>query len=358
MPEKREIREELNMLIKDIRSMSSWGDFDSKTIVYWCIGTYGRAMVRKFPILMIRGPKETGKSTTLDIIKALGMPSPTYTREDMLQVGSMSEPVTKQILGRRGALLIDEADWFLEDMVLYVFDSKIGKYQRNVKQKDGTWLAVSFEINVALALCGRDAFNDPANDSRCITLIARPTDLGADDKIQPDMRLIEPYEDTIKEISEELCDWESISESSISRSHERWAVISHVAEVLGDGEYLELVAERIEKEREDSDSYDEPEIGVFRAVLGMAGDRDVDGRFTGFKDKVLSKVIKKIYNEDRPKAATTHAVNAIACGLGFEKYQYSSDIYISIPVKEDERLEFMRAIARKIGYEDGALFYD
>ncbi|HIA76392.1 MAG TPA: hypothetical protein EYN92_08280, partial [Dehalococcoidia bacterium] len=86
----------INELTNLICSMSGWTVNEAKTIVYWCIATYGYQYVQKFPILVFRGRKNLGKTTALKMVMELAYKSPAYMdRKEMIITEGTSVPVCR-----------------------------------------------------------------------------------------------------------------------------------------------------------------------------------------------------------------------------------------------------------------------
>ena len=354
--EKDELRKKVRELVDLIQSMSSWNKFNAKTIIYWCTATYGHAQVTKFPLLNVVGIYESGKSTTLNMIQALAKASLEDDRKEMMLVGKMTAPVVKQKLSRGGTHVIDESDFFDEHFIPHVFDKTIGAFSKNENMGGNQWKVIEIKVNGALALHLRKPLKDPANESRCITLRTRKIKDYDESKINPDMDKIEPYRETLESISNRLCTWKEIPTNASSRAREKWRILIHVAEKLGDTEYIKEAENQLELDGGRLDDSEEIEIAIFRMILHKAGAKGmVDGRYASFKEKVKSKEIRKEYAEDIDAHVTTTQVNTTAQAIGFRKSNYAGDVWIWLPHNPGYRLQFMRDIANSINYEDEAL---
>lgn len=268
---------QMNELSHLIVSMSGWNIVEAKTIVYWCISTYGYDKLQKFPVLVIFGQKSSGKTTALKMIMSLVKTPPRRKRtvENMVLQGGFSEAINRDMLAHGGTHLVEESDEFDEKFVNNVFD----KFNRNITVNERSsstekgWKKIRVKVSTALAMHKRKPFKDEATDERCIQLRTRKVDLGMNGRLPPNIPVIADYLATCEEIAKTLSKtWEEVPDEAVNRETDKWNPIRHVAEKLGDTDFAEYVSTQIRNELELSAHTlsDETDVAVFRSVLAMA----------------------------------------------------------------------------------------
>lgn len=348
--EKDGLREKVRELVDLILSMSGYSQFNAEIIVYWCIATYGLESIRKFPILVIAGVFQSGKTTTLEMVQTLAKQPYDTPREDMLITGTISDSMAGKLLSKRGTFVMDEADKFDESYLPHVFDEKSGKLDKQDKTKDTGWNPLIIRVKCNLVMHRREPFTDPANEDRCITITAHRVQL----QRAPDMRALEPYQETLEKVNERFCNWYELPESGKSRAIEKWRIVMHVAEKLGNTTFIEKAESQIKMDS-DTDVTEEFNVSVFRHILMDVKLSKGTDKITGFKQRVETKAVKEGINSDRAKKISPHSVNSTAKKLGFETGTLGGTSYIYLHQDEAKRFEQMRNIAERIGYRDGAL---
>ena len=335
-----------------ICSMSGWLRHEAKDIIYWCVATYGYAEIRRFPILMFMGRKGSGKTTALNIVMELSkMPPGTKERDDMILNPDLSKAVSRDKIAEGGTHVAEEADKFPEMVVNKVFDKFTGKATLNQPVGDNKFRKVEIKISTALAIHRRKHFKDEATTSRCIVMYTRKVNLGDEGKQNPDMRLIREYLGRVEELAELLKDsWTEIPEIDSSRERELWNPLKHIAEKVGDSDYVSHV------EREISDAIaleaemelDETDPAVFRTIFESVY---TQGRYA---DRVTTKSVREKLKED-DIYMTSQNINRTARHIGFEVKNEAGRMYIKLHKKTELRRAQMQRIAKKVGYEDEAL---
>jgi hypothetical protein len=142
---------------------------EAKTIIYYSIATHGIACIQMMPVLVLRGPQGTGKSTIMALLKQM-VYSPRFID------GRVSSAVLRDNLKYETTALIEEADGVDEELL-------IKRYSRQtsgtVVKRGGAMQGFKdekFNIFGATILHRRVPFKDAALDSRSIVIrtIFRP----------------------------------------------------------------------------------------------------------------------------------------------------------------------------------------
>ncbi len=354
----KELLKGVNKLARLIMSMSGWRINEALTLVIWCIATYGYDKVQKFPVLVIFGQKNTGKTTALKMIIEMANPPKkgTHSLNSMRIKGGQSVAVNRDKLAEGGTHVVEEADGFKEYFVNDVFD----KFDNEtvIKQERPTgrgWDDITLVLNTALALHRRRLFKDEATSSRAIQLRTVSVDLGAEGKQRPDMRLIAEHLELIEEIAEFLSDtWEEIPEDDINRTAEKWNPLRHVAEKLGHTDFVRYVD--AEKKRElqqySSTVSDETDVAVFRTIMRLVLPSNRDGYP---QERVKTQSVKRALKNDDDIELTSQNINSMAVTLGFEQKSKGGHSWIYLHSDPDKRIAQLKEIADNIGWFDEAL---
>ncbi|MBS21989.1 MAG: hypothetical protein CL739_07850 [Chloroflexi bacterium] len=347
----------INELTDLICSMSGWRENEAKTIVYWCIGTYGYQYVQKFPILVFMGRKNSGKTTALKMIMELAYKSPAYTdRKEMIITEGTSVPVCRNKLAKGGTHVMEEADGLrgVERFMKQAFDKFSGEMTVNVSGgQPGVWLQDKKQVSSALALHRRKGFDDETSSSRSIFLYTTRVNLKSPGKRNPDLKLLsESFLGKIESFAESITHiWQEIPTDDAGREWEVWTVVSHIANLTGDVGYIEYV-ERLGEEDialNTEMELEEEEVAIFRTIL-----KNVHKNNGTFAPRVAAGVIRKELKEDGIDT-TSQNINRLATKMGFTVKNEGGTIYIKLHLREEMRKAQMQTIAREVQYSDEVL---
>ena len=337
-----------------ICSMSGWTTNEAKTIVYWCIATYGYDKVRKFPVLVFFGRKNSGKSTALNIVMELSkMPPNSKDRIEMVLNPNLSDAVRRDKISAGGTHVAEEADSIDEMIINKVFDKFTGLSTVNRAYGQSQFGKENITVSTALAMHRRQPFQDPATTSRCIMLFTKKLrgGLTANGKVEPDTNLIAEYLPEVEELADSLSDmWSEIPEFA-GRAQELWNPLIFVAERAGDEGFIEYADSEIKEAiRFDAEQdLDEPDPAVFRTILELTVSNSGN-----FSDRVATKEVRTNLKQDEIEL-TSQNINAIADRLGFEVKNHAGRMYIKLHTNPQKRKAQMQRIANQVDYHDEVL---
>ena len=133
-----------------IQRATSLDENEAKTLVYYAMATYGLPQLQKFPILSLKGPNGTGKSTLQGILEQI------VYRPRKID-GDVSDPALRDSLMNTPTALIEEADQVTEKLLIKRYARQSSKMV--VKRPRGeTWKQESIDLFGATVLHRRRPF--------------------------------------------------------------------------------------------------------------------------------------------------------------------------------------------------------
>ena len=203
----------------------------AKTILYYAIATYFLPEeLDKMPILMIRGPQGTGKSSLLEQIKYL------VYEPKMIMVESA--PTLRDSLGNTTTALLDEGDRISEKLLISRYSKGTSKIEHKVSRGGSYWITRKIDIFGATIIVRRQPFGDEATKSRSITI---KTDFKKGEYQIRKIKIKQKKIDTILNMVE-------FNQSSTDRIRDNWQILQSIAEYLKDKDWLEYSEMEIEKD--------------------------------------------------------------------------------------------------------------
>ncbi|MDA1218953.1 MAG: hypothetical protein O2909_05860, partial [Chloroflexi bacterium] len=142
----------LQELLALIGSATSLDEDQARTLIYFAIATYALPHLEKFPIMAIYGPAGTGKTTILDILRAV-------TSKPAMIDGKVSKAVLRDLLAENLIALIDEADEIHEQWLVNRYSKQSASTVVNLHTQEG-WLKQQNNLFGATALHRRKPFKD------------------------------------------------------------------------------------------------------------------------------------------------------------------------------------------------------
>ena len=344
----------INELTDLICSMSGCTANWAKTIIYWCIATYGYDKVRKFPVLVFFGKENSGKSTALNIVMKLSkMPPDSKDRIEMVLNPDLSPAVRRDKISAGGTHVAEEADSIDEMLINKVFDKFTGLSTVNRAYGQSQFGKENITVSTALAMHRRQPFKDPATTSRCIMLHTKKLrgGLTASGKAEPDTSLIAEYLPKVEGFAESFSDmWSEIPEFA-GRAQELWNPLIFIADRAGDVTFIEYADREIEDaiNFDAEQDLDEPDPAVFRTVLELTVNQSGN-----FSDRIATKEVKANLKQDEIEL-TSQNINAIAKRIGFEVKNHAGRMYIKLHTNPQKRKAQMQRIADRVDYHDEVL---
>ncbi|MFC1986096.1 hypothetical protein ACFLWC_03780 [Chloroflexota bacterium] len=139
---------------------------EAKTVIYYAMATHGINNINLMPMLILRGPQSTGKSTIIEILKQI-VYKPTIID------GKVSSAVLRDKLGYETTALIEEADSIDEGLLIRRYSRQTSN---TVVKRGGAMKGFQNEqldIFGATVLHRRVPFRDAALDTRSIVITTR-----------------------------------------------------------------------------------------------------------------------------------------------------------------------------------------
>ena len=152
--------------IANICGSTGLSPHSARTLILYSGLTYTMAKLDQFPILVIKGPTETGKSTSMliaselccNVIETISQPTKAVLRD------SLKENTT---------VFVEEADHIDEGLLTSRY-SKDSPLPVNRNMGNGTFMRQSLQLFGATIMHRRVPFIDPATESRALTIYTIP----------------------------------------------------------------------------------------------------------------------------------------------------------------------------------------
>ncbi|MFC1907655.1 hypothetical protein ACFLW8_06180 [Chloroflexota bacterium] len=139
---------------------------EAKTVIYYAVATHGISNINLMPMLILRGPQSTGKSTIIEILKQI------VNKPNIID-GKVSPAVLRDKLGYETTALIEEADSIDEGLLIRRYSRQTSN---TVVKRGGAMKGFQNEqldIFGATVLHRRVPFRDAALDTRSIIITTR-----------------------------------------------------------------------------------------------------------------------------------------------------------------------------------------
>ncbi len=288
-----------------------------KLVVYWTLATHTLPYLNTFPLLGLRGRMGTGKSQALKIIAAFAH------QPLLLSLRGMTLPTIRDEFADcyEGTVIIEEADQAWRDGEMTFERLLSDRYHRTsaktahkVPAGKNEWATVKNNYFGATVLHRRVTFKDPALDGRTVLVSFR-----ADTS-----RTYEEYSDDDPWIVEgsQLVSGVTFALPSVTqpigiaaRVFNTYAPLLGMANLCGDGEFADLVLQRLQQETLELKEAQgkEPDGLVLKAIVeAILGKGRPD--FTNIKYSSLSEAIFR----NHKIALEPRQIGPFARELGFE----------------------------------------
>lgn len=316
--------------LMDIALQMSTGlrELDRKLVTYWTIATHMLPSIDTFPLLVLRGPIQTGKSQTLKIVSCFAHAPRKFT------VGSSTFAVIRDEFSQsyEGTAVIEEAD-AAKDGNLQLERFLSDRYQRDsgqllVKEKIGKdeWGSVSKRIFGATVLHRRVSFSDAALDGRSVSILYR--NVKRDDYVESDKIewMKDGYTNTA-DLSFKPIDIERPDDIS-SRIFNTYKPLLITAKVLGDHVFADDAREKMQVETDalyEAQSF-EPDGLVVRAILATVNT-------SGWHNIKLGTIVDWIWTNSKVQFQPRQ-VGALVRSVGFSiKESHGCTVMIPTPAR-------------------------
>ena len=207
----------------------------ARTALYWAGATYGVAKLNLFPILAIRGPMGTGKTTVLEILRAVA-----HEPGDGLIAGQKTTyAALRDKMASTATIMVDEADSIHEELFLARYSKTSAGIDLKTASGSRDWDLLAVNVFGATAVHQRQPFQDAAVESRAIVLKTVPK---AEITPMDGVRLTE-LRRLLQSVAREV-DW-SAAKFGYSRERDTWEPLLLVARSVGDEEWLTYAKQRI-----------------------------------------------------------------------------------------------------------------
>ncbi len=149
--------------LKSVQATCGLSTNEAKTIIYYSVATHGIQRMQIMPILVLRGPQGTGKSTIMELLKQMA-----YSPK--LIDGRVSPAVLRDSLKYETTALIEEADGVDEELLIRRYSRQTSKTAVKRGSAMQGFKDEQFDMFGATILHRRVPFKDAALDSRSIVI--------------------------------------------------------------------------------------------------------------------------------------------------------------------------------------------
>lgn len=249
-------KEIVESYLKGITAACGLGVNEAKTIIYYSIATYGMQEIQLMPVLILRGPQGTGKSTIMKIlVKMVNTP--------ILIDGKVTSAVLRDRLKYGTTALIEEADKVDEQLLIKRYSTQTSS---TIVKRGGTMQGFKDEqINIfgATVLHRRVPFKDAALDSRSIIITTRYNP-GVYEAQLPESN------DGLRQIANSV-QWDKILGLPVGRVTDVWRPLFQVALICDDSEWVAYAVDQLMRsnERFKSGHTYEPEAALIQSLEAL-----------------------------------------------------------------------------------------
>jgi hypothetical protein len=150
---------------------------DRKRVIYWTLGTHALPSLPSYPLLMLHGKYNTGKSTALDVISCFAR------KPQRMSLRGSTIATIRDFFHRtwEATAILEEADGAMHDqdsrfenLLSDRFNRKTGNAKVNRQAEAGRWEEHVLSYFGATAVHRRLAWKDPALESRSIKIRLKP----------------------------------------------------------------------------------------------------------------------------------------------------------------------------------------
>ena len=329
---------DLTALMEQVQSVTGLGTNEAKTLVYWALGTHSLPKLNIFPILSIKGEYGTGKTTLLAVLQQL-VHLPEWIG------GDASRAVLRDSLRHESTALIDEGDIIKEALIRDRYSRRSAQKGVNREVTHG-WKMDNLKTFGATAVHRRNAFKDPAVDSRTVVVLTRRVAGGVKPFRDEDFA---PWHKVLKALAAEI-PWEKLAQDSSSREVDTWGPLLVVAQYLEDTTWLAYANERVEAAQASiaRGGEQEPTKMVFRAIVASVVE-ELDGNSARSRNRVSLAQVKEFLDHEG-LTLNSWQIGEAAPELGFEVKNVGGVMYVYVT-----GLPQLRAVGKELGVSDEVL---
>jgi len=334
-------------LMDDLLShVTGLGEFSRKVVVYYILATHALESLDTFPLLVLKGPQGTGKSSTLHVIASFARKPNRFS----LRARTLPTIRDELVLALDGTAIIEEADQAWKDAE--AFERMLSdRYQRETAQAaykepdgDGGHHTIDMFLFGATVLHRRLSFCDTALNGRSVLVRFR-----ADHN--------KTYR-SIEEVADDLaCGPEIVRDLNMSlpnvaplhgigaRIFDTYRPILAVAQLLGDVDFLTQMKEHLALatiQLKEDQSF-EPDGIVLRALIERL--TAAKGRFDFSRNIKIGSIADAVWNNERVQLKPQQ-VAALLRDLGF-KTKNSHGVTVVVP-----KPGILVKACSECGYED------
>ncbi len=234
----------------------------ARTLILYCGLTYTMAKLDQLPILVIKGPTETGKSTSMLIAGELC----NNTQEIISQP---TKAVLRDSLKENTTVFVEEADHIDEGLLTSRY-SKDSPLPVNRPMGNGSFMRQSLQLFGATIMHRRVPFIDPATESRAITIYTLPKNPSDVSRyIRGSILNLRPF---LKE-SADIFPFHAIPTLPAGRAEYNWGLLRLFnLQFPPDSTWTEYVGDQISTQQETTlrGREDEPAAKAWSAVVQLA----------------------------------------------------------------------------------------
>ena len=317
------LRSAINAVEEDLESATGLGPTERRTVAYYTANTHRLADVDSCPLLVIRGPAASGKSSTLRVIKK-------FARQPrLLSAEQVRYPAFRDFLGicHGGTAIVEEADLGIdadriEPLLKNRYDSDTAVAAKKELDKEGKWITIETPFFGATVLHKRIPFQDHATESRAITVF---TKLVVGREFMPPAEKLEgDLQDTLKTFRRLVPEVPRAFKpphgmSILPRIVDTYSPLLGLASFCGDEEFISATLTAMEREseklREGAD--DEPQAAVFSRLVAALWGGEEEGPLKLRPVKIDDDIVMPLQRISRSTVSARQAASLLR-ELGLE----------------------------------------
>ena len=320
-------------------------DYNSAlTVIQYAALSYRLSDLQFCPPIIIQGETNTGKTTLLSMVAQLAANATIFG-------GQNSAVVLRDSLKENTTLLIDEADFIDENILISRFSRESSKRNVNRPMQNGAFLPQQLNLFGATLLHRRTPLKDPAIASRCIALTSRAKPLNS----------LQPYiPGSLSECVGNVASMSigitaaELSVPVVGRALSSWQpmLVLH-KKVFGETDWCNWVDEQITYASEllQSGREDEPRTRIWSAIAANGFTRYEEFNMQTIKTRVLLNDIVK-YIRSEGTEFNGWQVGQLAREMGFTVQRSGGHQWIII-----HSLDQLKDIVRELNILDSLLNY-
>ena len=313
----------LRAVDEDLARATGLGQIERPTVAYYVANTYRVAYLDSCPLLIIRGPGGSGKSSTQLVVEKFAW------KPSLLSAEHARYAAFRDSLGacHDGTAIIEEADLGVgaeetEALLKARYARNTAIASKNERDKDGKWITVKIPFFGATVLHKRIPFEDHATESRAITVLTKHVQ-GREFSLPPGdaegglQAVLSTFRKVVPEVPRGFQVPSGMS--ILARLVDTYRPLLELASFCGDEEYITAMLTMMEREseklREGAD--EEPQGAVFSALVAALWGNHGEGPLKLQSVKIGEEIVLPQQRISRSTVSPRQAANLLR-ELGLE----------------------------------------